>query len=236
MTIGEAIAKLRPDFPDVTVSKIRFLETEGLVEPSRTGTGYRKFTYADVERLRYILSAQRDQYLPLRVIKERLDALDRGERPPAPQGGSPRAPRVLVPAADPQDSAYFQQDEADVRRSRADLLDASGLTDDQLRELEAYGLVTVRPGREPYDADALRVAKLVAQFASFGLQPRHLRAAKTAADRQAGLVEQVVAPTQHQQDPDARQRADETAEEIAALCVNLHAALMRTELRESLGL
>ena len=86
MSIGEVLGQLRSDFPDITISKIRFLEAEGLVEPERTASGYRKFSREDVERLRYVLSAQRDHYLPLRVIKEHLDAIDRGLEPPALNG------------------------------------------------------------------------------------------------------------------------------------------------------
>ena len=98
MSIGEVLAQLRTEFPDVTISKIRFLESEGLVEPARTPSGYRKFSHADVARLRFVLATQRDHYLPLRVIKEHLDALDRGLEPPAVPGERPRVPRVGRPA------------------------------------------------------------------------------------------------------------------------------------------
>src|SRR5436309_10001691 len=96
MSIGEVLASLRAEYPDVTISKIRFLEAEGLIEPERTPSGYRKFSREDVARLRYVLSAQRDQYLPLRVIKAHLEAIDRGLEPPDSPGAGPQVPRALV--------------------------------------------------------------------------------------------------------------------------------------------
>lgn len=231
MTIGEVLAKLRTEFPDATVSKIRFLESEGLVEPARTSSGYRKFTYVDLERLRYVLRAQRDHYLPLRVIREQLEAIDRGAHAATADGPGPSVPRALVPAdTRPPDAA-----EARSRFTRTELLEWSGLTEQQLTELETYGLISARVGRAPYDADALRVAEAAAGLAEFGLQPRHLRAAKGAADREVGLVEQVVAPLLRQRGAEAQGRADESAQQITALCVKLHAALVQSGLNTMLG-
>lgn len=235
MTIGEVLGKLRPDFPDITISKIRFLESEGLIEPARTSAGYRKFTYADLECLRYILRAQRDHYLPLKVIKENLDAVDQGGPPPTGSAGL-RAPRPLVPADNEQDAPPAPgAEQPSVRLTRAQLLDACGLDEGQLRDLETYGLINASVGRAPYDENALRIAKLAAELFGFGLEPRHLRAAKSAADREAGLVEQVVAPLLRQSDPDASTRAEETAADIAALSVKLHTALVQSELKAVLG-
>lgn len=231
MTIGEVLAKLRLDFPDVTISKIRFLESEGLVEPERTPSGYRKFTHADIERLRYVLFAQRDHYLPLRVIKERLDAIDQGRRPPGQNG--PREPRALVAADDPASPRSFEP--SDTHMSREELLEAAGIDREQLRELEGFGLVRSRGGSSPYDGDALVVAKAVAELRRFGLEPRHLRAFKRAADREVGLIEQIVAPLLGQRGPQGRARADEVAREIAALSVKLHAGLVKTGLGATLG-
>ncbi len=230
MTIGQALGQLRADFPDVTLSKIRFLESEGLIEPARTSSGYRKFTHADVDRLRYVLRAQRDHYLPLRVIREHLDTLDRTRESPG-RYGTP--PRQLVPAGAPESSS--STDNRDVRLTGAELLQASGLDERQLRELEDYGLIRGRVGRAPYDGEALRVAKAVAELVEFGLEPRHLRAARSAAVREVGLVEQVVAPLLAQSGPEARERADEVAQDVAALSVKLHAALVQSELNAALG-
>lgn len=229
MSIGEVLGQLRPEFPDITISKIRFLESEGLVEPERTSSGYRKFSHEDVARLRYVLQAQRDQYLPLRVIKEHLDALDRGLEPPAPVGG-PRVPRGLVAAEGLPGPDHFQPDRSDVRLSRSELLEACGLTEDQLAQLEAYGLLAPRAGSQHYDADALVVARTVADMSRYGIEARHLRPFRAAADREVGLVEQVVTPLMRQRNPEARARADEVVRELAALSVTLHATLVKRAL------
>jgi DNA-binding transcriptional MerR regulator len=235
MSIGDVLSQLRPDFPDVTISKIRFLESEGLVEPERTASGYRKFSRDNVSRLRYVLSAQRDHYLPLRVIREHLDALDRGLEPPDLPGGGPRVPRTLVAAEGLPDADAFMPDATEVRLARAELLDASGLSDDQLGQLEQYGLITTRVGSSQYDGEALVIAKAVAELSRFGIEARHLRAFKSAADRELGLVEQVITPLVRQRNPEARARAEEAAREIAALSIRLHATLVKAGLRPVLG-
>jgi DNA-binding transcriptional MerR regulator len=233
MSIGEVLAQLRQDFPDITISKIRFLEAEGLVEPERTASGYRKFSREDVARLRYVLSAQRDQYLPLRVIKEHLQAIDRGSEPPpssssAPAG--PRAPRALVAAEGLPDAEAFRPETSEVRLTRSELLSAAGLEEPQLAQLEQYGLVAPLTGTSSYDGDALVVAKTVAEMSRFGIEARHLRPFKTAAEREIGLVEQVVTPLVRQRSPEARARAEEVVRELAALSVKLHATLVRAGL------
>ena len=230
MSIGEVLGQLRADFPDITISKIRFLEAEGLVEPERTASGYRKFSREDLARLRYVLSAQRDHYLPLRVIKEHLDAIDRGMEPPALGSSGPRVPRALVAAEGLPSPESFLPDVSEIRLSRAELLDAAGLDEDQLSQLEQYGLVQTRPGGSHFDGDSLVVAKTVAEMGRFGIEARHLRPFKAAADREIGLVEQVVTPLVRQRNPEARARADEVARELAALSVKLHATLVRAGL------
>ncbi len=226
MSIGEVLAQLRGEFPEVTISKIRFLEAEGLVEPDRTASGYRKFSRADVARLRYVLGAQRDRYLPLRVIKEQLGALDRGLEPAAPGEGGPRVPRSLS-AVEPGPAADdFLPDPAPLRLSRSELLSASGLEEPQLVGLEQYGLLRARAGGH-YDGTALAIAQTVAAMAAYNIEARHLRLFKTAADREVGLVAQVVSPLTGQRNPAARSRADEVMRELAALSVRLHAALVR---------
>jgi DNA-binding transcriptional MerR regulator len=225
MTIGEVLGLLAAEFPDITVSKIRFLESEGLIEPERSPSGYRKFAHADVERLRFILAAQRDHYLPLRVIKEHLDAVDDGLAPP-PLEARRRSPRGLVAT----DSVY--EDAGDVRLTRRQLLDVAGVDPEVLLELEEFGLIS-RVGSR-YDRDALTVARAAAALRSFGFEGRHLRAVKAAADREIGLIEAAVAPTLRQRSPGAHARAEETAREIASLSVKLHAALVSAGLRAAL--
>ena len=230
MSIGEVLGQLRPDFPDVTISKIRFLEDEGLIKPERTASGYRKFSREDVGRLRYVLTAQRDQYLPLRVIKEHLDAIDRGLDPPAQGGGGPKVPRALVAAEGLPGPESFRPEASEMRLSRAELLDAAGLLPDQMDQLEQYGLLERRLGGKHYDGDALIVAKTVAEMGRFGIEARHLRPFKAAADREIGLLEQVVTPLVRQRNPEARARAEEVVRELAALSVKLHSTLVRAGL------
>ena len=230
MSIGEVLGQLRPEFADITISKIRFLEAEGLIEPERTASGYRKFSREDLSRLRYVLSAQRDHYLPLRVIKEHLDAIDRGLEPPALGGGGPKVPRALVAAEGLPDADAFLPEVSEIRLSRDELLSAAGLQPEQLDQLEQYGLVAPRSGGSHYDGDALVIAKTVAEMARFGIEARHLRPFKSAAEREIGLVEQVVTPLVRQRNPEARARADEVARELAALSVKLHATLVRAGL------
>lgn len=208
--IGEVLTQLSAEFPDVRISKIRFLESEGLIEPARSPSGYRRFSRHDVQRLRYILTAQRDHYLPLRVIKERLDSPD-GAAELASPAGSAGARGALL--------------------SRAELAEAAGLDTERLDELEEFGLVR-RRGRQ-YGQDALAVARLVAELGAFGVQARHLRAVKAAAERETSLIEQVVAPLVRQRRPGATERAGQTARDIAALSIRLHAALVEAELGEA---
>jgi DNA-binding transcriptional MerR regulator len=205
--IGEVLAQLSGEFPDVRISKIRFLEAEGLIEPARSPSGYRRFSRRDVERLRYILTAQRDQYLPLRVIRERLDSPD-GAAELAGQAGRAASGGEML--------------------SRKELLEAAAIDGGLLDELEEFGLVR-RRGRQ-YGQDALAVARLVAELGTFGVQARHLRVMKTSAERETSLIEQVVAPLLRQRSPGAIERAGQTARDIAALSIRLHAALVEAEL------
>ena len=229
LSIGEVLSKLRGDFPDITISKIRFLESEGLIEPQRTPSGYRKFTSTDLDRLRYVLLLQRDQYLPLRVIKENLEALDRGLEPAA--NGGVASPRPALASVDGDSSPESFVHTSDMRLSRDELLKASGLTDTQLVELESYGFVALR-GRH-YDSDALSVAKAVAEMAGFGIETRHLRSFKSAADREIGLIEQVITPINRQKSADSKARAEEVQKQIASLSVRLHASLVRAGLNRT---
>jgi DNA-binding transcriptional MerR regulator len=234
MSIGEVLATLRPEFPDVTISKIRFLEAEGLIEPERTPSGYRKFSRDDVARLRYVLSAQRDHYLPLRVIKTHLEAIDRGLEPPETPGGGPQVPRALSVAEGLPGPESFGRDASELRLSRDELVEAAGIEPEQLSQIEQFGLLSARPGGY-FDGNALIIAKTVAEMSRFGLEPRHLRGFRAAAEREIGLVEQVVAPLVRQRNPEARGRAEEVARELASLSVKLHATLVKAGLRPQLG-
>jgi DNA-binding transcriptional MerR regulator len=231
MSIGEVLALLQPEFPDVKISKIRFLEGEGLIEPERTPAGYRKFTHGDVERLRYVLAVQRDHYLPLRVIREHLDAMDRGLDPPALPGGAPRIPRLVGDSASVGPERFGQGPE--LRLSRDELAQASPADPQLVEALESYGLITPVPGTQQFDAEAVTITRAATELAQFGIEPRHLRPFRNAAEREASLVDQVVAPLRRQRGPEAAGRADEAGREVAALCLRLHAALVKTALDRS---
>ncbi|UGY94803.1 MerR family transcriptional regulator [Streptomyces gobiensis] len=222
MSIGAVLNLLRDEFPEITISKIRFLESEGLIEPQRTPSGYRKFSAGDVERLSYVLRMQRDHYLPLKVIREQLDALDRGEQVPLPG----QAPPCDLPDSAPGPAEAVSS----ARMGRAELLAAAEVEDRQLAEWESYGLIGP-VAEDGYEAEAVEVARLIADLGRFGLEPRHLRAVKAAAEREAGLVEQIVAPLRRHRNPKTRAHAEATARELAGLSVRLHAALVRTALR-----
>ncbi|WP_225827898.1 MerR family transcriptional regulator [Streptomyces naphthomycinicus] len=220
MSIGTVLNVLRDEFPEVTISKIRFLESEGLIEPQRTPSGYRKFSAGDVERLGHVLRMQRDHYLPLKVIREHLDAVERGEAVPLPLVGRQRTPDD-VPA--PLEAPTV------ARVGKAELLAAADIDEGELKEWESYGLIApLEDGA--YDAEAVTVAALVAELGRFGIEPRHLRVMKAAADREAGLVDQVVAPLKRHRNPQTRAHAEARTKELAALTTKLHAALVKTAL------
>ena len=227
--IGQVLDQLRPDFPGVTIPKIRFLEDKGLVKPERTPAGYRKFSGDDVTRLRYILLMQRDHYLPLKVIGEHLDAIDRGLEPPPIENVVPTVPQVAL-SADGLPSPESFRRSSGLRLSRRELLKVADISEDLLDQLEQYGLVAARQGTGHFDSDDLVVAQTARELADFGFEPRHLRAFKTAADREVGLVQQVVAPLARGRDAAARGRAEDATTEIAALSVRLHATLVKVGL------
>jgi DNA-binding transcriptional MerR regulator len=218
VSIGQVLDELSPEFPDVSLSKIRFLEAEGLVQPLRSSSGYRRFSVADIKRLRYVLTAQRDEYLPLRVIKERLDALDgsaAGSGAAAaggPGAGGPGAGGRLPPVA----------------MTRSELLAAAGAAEELLAELEDYGLI--RRARS-YGTQTLSVLRSAVQLAGYGVQPRHLRVIKAAADRESALVEQAVAPMARQKG--SREPALRAAADLAGHIASLHAILVEDGLAEA---
>ncbi|MFG2133254.1 MerR family transcriptional regulator [Streptomyces sp. NPDC048751] len=220
MSIGTVLTVLRDEFPEVTISKIRFLESEGLIEPQRTPSGYRKFSAEDVERLGHVLRMQRDHYLPLKVIREHLDAMERGEAVQLPGLGRQREGETGPEAPEGPTAA---------RIGKAELLTAAGIDERELAEWESYGLVTPLEGGV-YDAETVTVASLVLELGRFGIEPRHLRMMKAAADREAGLVDQVVAPLKRHRNPQTRAHAEARTKELAGLTVKLHAALVQTAL------
>ncbi len=247
MSIGEVLDRLRPEFPEVTISKIRFLEEQGLVDPDRAPSGYRRFSPEHLERLRYVLSVQRDHYLPLRVIREHLEAVDRGEPgvalpgAPAPVNSRPRlasAPEPDEPAATPAGPAGPA--EPGRAPTRADLIAAAAGDESLVAALESFGLVEAfspRSGNggaeQVYESTALDVTAAAAELAAFGIEPRHLRTFRSAAEREADLLEQVVSPIRQQRSGGSAGRADEAAREIGEVSSRLHTALLRQAIRRN---
>jgi DNA-binding transcriptional MerR regulator len=230
MNIGEVLELLREDFPSISIPKIRFLEEKGIVTPARTPSGYRKFSHAHVERLRYALLLQRDHHQPLARIVEILDAIDRGLEAPPLVDLTPTVPEVALSADGlPSPESFRRHDE--LRLSRRELLKIAEISEELLDQLEQYGLVAPRRGTGHYDSDALVICTTARELAAFGLEPRHLRAFRTAADREVGLVEQVVAPQRQATDPAASARTEDMVSQLAALSVRLHATLVRAGLR-----
>jgi len=345
LSIGDVLSLLREEFPDVTISKIRFLESQGLVDPERSPSGYRKFYEEDVARLRWVLRKQRDHFLPLKVIRDRLAAAGSGvppddepvpdgaaaaegspasspaeaaqgapgaaatdarptadgdgsvpggpggngtdapdataghratpervgaERPAAERAGAmagaqlgsppaPAGPSTLSAAAGPaalpapgvpggvaagrhvagggSAGTALSPSVSGVSLTLGELCAATGLGPDVVASLESLGLLAPMAiaGGTYYDEEALTVAKLVVEFGRYGIEPRHLRMYRNAADREVGLVEQVVTPLLRQRNPEARQRAVEAASELARLGQSMRASLVRAALRRQLG-
>src|ERR1700761_3028710 len=242
MSIGAVLDLLRPDFPDVTISKIRFLEAEGLVTPQRAASGYRRFTAYDCARLRFILTAQRDHYLPLKVIRAQLDAQADGELPPI---GSPYGVPRLVPVASSGEVGVEAEalsgagsDTAAVaptriRLSREDLLERSGVDDELLTALLKAGVITTGPGGL-FDEHAVVILQCARALSDYGVEPRHLRAFRSAADRQSDLIAQIAGPLVKAGKTGARDRADDLAREVAALAITLHTSLIKSAVRDVL--
>jgi DNA-binding transcriptional MerR regulator len=235
MSIGAVLDLLRGDFPDVTISKIRFLEAEGLVTPERTASGYRRFTAYDCARLRFILTAQRDHYLPLKVIKAQLDAEPDGE---LPQSGSAYGVPRLVPVgregnADERTDGLSGVAPTQVRLRREDLLSRSGIDEALLIELIKAGVI--KPGQAGFfDEHSVVIAQCAKALAEYGVEPRHLRAFRSAADRQSDLIAQIAGPVVKAGKAGARDRADDLAREVAALAITLHTSLIKSAVRDVL--
>ncbi len=220
LTIGKVLARLRPDFPDISPSKIRFLEAEGLITPERTSAGYRTYSEADVSRLRYVLVAQRERYWPLKVIRDALDAIDRGLADPGAAGGLPQPP---APVSDPDVPTPQTLRAADsVRLTGPELRASTGLDKETFAALQTFGLL--QPGESGhFDGSAVAIAAAARALAEHGLEARHLRPFRTAADREIGLVEQVLATRRDGS-------REERAAEILTACIGLHVALVKSGL------
>jgi DNA-binding transcriptional MerR regulator len=234
-SIGEVLNVLKDSFPDVTVSKIRFLESEGLIEPERTSSGYRKFTEQDIDRLRFILKLQRDHFLPLKVIRERLDELDSA---PATEG-QPRLALESLEYEEKEGKTALTAAGTGASLSLTELASASGLSPEEIDELTSYRLLDPthlreeREGEEPgealvrFDEHDLEAAKLCRALLDIGLEPRHLRVFRVAADRQADLAEQMAIPLSRQRNPEARKAAQEKVRELLRVGGKLVRALLR---------
>ena len=304
-SIGDVLTLLRAEFPDITISKIRFLESQGLVSPQRSPSGYRKFYDEDVERLRYVLRQQREHFLPLKVIRDRLngeaaDAADAGdevvessdesverdaavsdavvtagvvalspsreadsgapvsEPTPAPaiaatpsvadmvaalqEGPSTaRTDRPVAPKAEPTASAptvdTAPNGEEKLMLTYEELMTQTGLDEKMVNSLIEFGLLraTTVGGMTCFEPTEAEIATLAARYAGYGVEPRHLRQFRSAAEREAGLVEQLIAPMLRQRNPDARQRAESVVDDLVALGADLHAALTKREIDSILG-
>jgi DNA-binding transcriptional MerR regulator len=220
ISIGEVLRVLKLEFPDVTISKIRFLETEGLVTPERTSSGYRRFSGEHVDQLRAVLRMQRDQYLPLKVIRDHLaEGVLEDERPASVIGSGLR----------PED---FRAGAGRLRMSRSELAEAAGLDEAFVAALESNGLIGPNPAGY-FDEDALAVAQVAERLQRYGVEARHLRSFRVVTDRESGLIEQIATPYSQPRDRDAKARSQETIRELAALFVQLHAALLRADLIRS---
>lgn len=260
LSIGEVLGLLLEEFPDVTISKIRFLESQGLIEPERTPSGYRKFYDDDVTRLRFILREQREHYLPLKVIKGRLDdgdTVDPVQPVPAPRGlrhvgvetgpgpdpGQHPSARKTPEPVNPTPPAVvangsIARDVTDALDrpqllSRDDLVALTGVDHDTLQQLEQHGLISVRrvAQQERYDSAACDVAELAARFGRLGIEVRHLRAWRVAAEREVGLFEQRVLPLLRQRNPQVRVEVAALLDELVMLSGRLHGALVADAVR-----
>jgi DNA-binding transcriptional MerR regulator len=228
-SIGEVLVAVKTEFPDITISKIRFLESEGLITPERTPSGYRKFYADDVDRLKSILRMQRDEYLPLKVIKERLARSDAGEEG---EGMEVEAPVDGDGAA----SEELAEAPTGLQMSLEEMSAATGVDRDRIKELESFGIVCAHgpEGARYYDGDDYIVLSIVKDFLRHGIEPRHLTMYKHFADRESSFFEALVAPTLRQRNPDARRAATQTLTELSATSRKFKQALLRNALRDHL--
>ncbi|MGL5249180.1 MAG: transcriptional regulator FtsR [Brooklawnia sp.] len=223
-SIGQVLPLLKSEFPDISISKIRFLESEGLVAPERAPSGYRRYSEADVDRLRYILRMQRDHYLPLKVIRENLAMMDRGIEAPTADTPAAQAPAANPkPVSVPETGPPAPESPRPIKLTRRELIQVSGLSEATLIELERQQMVVPRRGSLYYGREALTLCVVARKLQGYGMDTRHLRAIKQAAEREAGLVEQAVRPHLVRSANPAQ-----TLRDVSQLVVHAHAALMYT--------
>jgi len=211
LSIGQVLAKLNPDFPDLTPSKLRFLEERQLVSPARTESGYRKFSSADLERLRFVLTMQRDHYLPLKVIRGYLAELDAGRSPELP-GGASAAPSMLS---------------GERRYTRDELIREAGANAMLLGDAVSASLIVPA---DLFGDDSVAVLKSLVELQRSGIEPRHLRGFRAAAERELGLIESALMPVARRKDATSRARAAEMAREIAGQLEIVRSSLIRSAL------
>jgi len=221
LAIGKVLTQLKTEYPEISISKIRFLEAEGLITPERAPSGFRRYSKADVERLRYILSAQKNNYLPLKVIRENLELIDQGIEPTAPEPVEPPKP-----VQEPAPSVTGQR--MAVQLSRQELLERSNLPEASLIELERQGIIRMRRGTAYYGWESLTLAIVAVKVAPLGIEARQLRVLKAAADHEVELIIHTAAP--YSRRPHLARQA---TLEIAELVVQAHAALLQVGLDHS---
>lgn len=224
LSIGEVLVTLKPEFPDVTISKIRFLESEGLITPERTASGYRKFFEGDVDRLRTILKLQRDEYLPLRVIRERLD----GDQETVSAGPD-------RPGTEPEDEVA--EPAVDLEMTPDEVAAATGVDVSVVEALASFGILRPQPRDDGtvFGGDDVVVLRIVKEFFKFGVEPRHLTMYRHFADRESTFFEQIVVPILRQRNPEARRLAGESLAELVGISRRLKQALLRANLRRYLS-
>lgn len=225
MSIGEVLEYVNAEFPEVRASKVRFLEERGLLTPARTAAGYRKYTQADVDRLRFILALQRDQFLPLKVIKDYLDAIDAGKRPESLPGGLRLEPRSVSQQLAQELNGHLRP------MSRAELQGMSGASDELMETLEAYRLIWPDETQR-YNDYSLKIARAAVTLTQFGFEPRHLRPFRIAVDRELGMVEQATSGITGNNEGLSREGALEAAREITQACLSLHAGVVSAEIAD----
>lgn len=223
-SIGEVLVSLKTEFPDITISKIRFLESEGLIAPERTPSGYRKFYEQDVDVLRQILRLQRDEYLPLKVIRERLER----------EEGDGEAPELIE--AEGEAAEELAEAPTGLQMTLEEMSAATGIDRERIKELESFGLVCSHgpEGARYYDGDDYIVLSIVTDFFAHGVEPRHLTMYRHFAEREASFFEAIVMPVLRQRNPDARRTATRSLRELARTSRKLKQALLRNNLREYL--
>jgi DNA-binding transcriptional MerR regulator len=233
-SIGEVLVSVKTEFPDITISKIRFLEAEGLIEPERTPSGYRKFYVDDVERLKSILRMQRDEYLPLKVIKDRLLAQGSGTELFDEDGVAIESDGES--ATTTSASEELAEAPTGLQMSLEEMSSATGVERDRIKELESFGIVCSHgpDGAKYYDGDDYIVLSIVKDFFRFGVEPRHLTMYKHFEEREADFFETIVAPTLRQKNPDARRAASQALADLAVTSRKFKQALLRSNLRDNL--